>query len=93
MKVQGRVLYASDAYSPRLGYVFQDHRLLPWRTVNGTSSSCCGPPTFRARSGTASSTVCSRCLAFAILFTTIMEIIERGGLAPLQRRFDTWRAP
>ncbi|WP_411036879.1 ABC transporter ATP-binding protein [Shinella sp. BYT-45] len=31
--VEGKTLYGADHVDPRLGYVFQAHRLLPWRTV------------------------------------------------------------
>jgi NitT/TauT family transport system ATP-binding protein len=33
ISVEGKRLYGSDHQDPRLGYVFQAHRLLPWRTV------------------------------------------------------------
>ena len=33
LAVEGRPMYQGDDRRPRLGYVFQDHRLLPWRTV------------------------------------------------------------
>jgi len=33
VSVNGRVLYSSGEPLPRLGYVFQTHRLLPWKTV------------------------------------------------------------
>ncbi len=31
--VEGNTLYTPTSVAPRLGYVFQAHRLLPWRTV------------------------------------------------------------
>lgn len=33
VKVEGDQLYLANSAAPRLGYVFQAHRLLPWRTV------------------------------------------------------------
>jgi NitT/TauT family transport system ATP-binding protein len=33
ISVEGKRLYGADHQDPRLGYVFQAHRLLPWRTV------------------------------------------------------------
>lgn len=33
VRVAGDVLYQGGAKAPKLGYVFQAHRLLPWRTV------------------------------------------------------------
>lgn len=33
VSVEGMQLYGADHRDPRLGYVFQAHRLLPWRTV------------------------------------------------------------
>jgi NitT/TauT family transport system ATP-binding protein len=33
--IDGKDMTRSDSDRPRVGYVFQDHRLLPWRTVAG----------------------------------------------------------
>lgn len=33
VSVEGRPLYGPESVAPHLGYVFQGHRLLPWRTV------------------------------------------------------------
>jgi NitT/TauT family transport system ATP-binding protein len=33
--IDGKDMVRSGADRPRVGYVFQDHRLLPWRTVEG----------------------------------------------------------
>ena len=34
-RIDGKDMTRSDSDRPKVGYVFQDHRLLPWRTVAG----------------------------------------------------------